>query len=54
MPEDTVVYHIFVSVKALNTECWDPVLFVSCRERVWKIPHQNEYREENQPISEDR
>ena len=22
-PEDNVGYHIFVSVKALNTECWD-------------------------------
>ena len=42
--EDTISYHVFVSVNALITECWDPVLFVSYRERVWKIPHENEYR----------
>ena len=42
MPEDTVSYHDFVSIKALNTECWEPVLFVSYRERVRKIPHKNE------------
>ena len=38
MPEDPVGYHVFVSVKALNTECLDPVLFVSYCERVRKIP----------------
>ena len=39
-----VGYHILVSVKALNSECRDPVLFVSYREHVLKIPHKNEYR----------
>ena len=52
MLEDTFGYHLFVSVKALNTECWDPVLFVSYRERVRKIPHKNEYRKWNRPISD--
>ena len=51
-PEDTVGYHIFTSVKALNIECWDLLLFVSYRERVWKIPHNNEYRKRNWPISD--
>ena len=41
MLEDTVGYHVFGSMKALNTECWDPVLFVSYRKRVRKIPHKN-------------
>ena len=27
-PEDTVGHHVFISLKALNTECWDLVLFV--------------------------
>ena len=39
-------------MKALNTECRDPVLFVSYHERVWKIPHKNEFRKRNQPISD--
>ena len=28
MPEDTVGFHVLAKVltKALNTECWDPVL----------------------------
>ena len=51
MAEDTVGYHVFVSVKALNTECWDPVLFVSYSECVRKIPHKNEYRR-NQRIND--
>ena len=53
MPEDTVGYQVFVSVKALNTESWDPMLCVSYRERVWKILHKNEYRKRNRPISDD-
>ena len=52
MPGDTVSYHVFVSVKVLNTECRDPVLFVSYRERVQKLPHINEYRKQNRPISD--
>ena len=51
-PEDTVGYHVFVSVKALNTQCWEPVLFVSYRERVRKIPHKNKYMKRNRPISD--
>ena len=53
MLEDTVGYQVFVSVKAMNTECWDPVLFISYRERVWKIPHKNEYRKRNWLINDD-
>ena len=51
--EDTVGYHVFVSMKALNTECWDPVLFVSYRKRIRKIPHKNDIRKRNKPISDD-
>ena len=51
-PEDTFGYHLFVSVKALNTKSWDPVLLVSYCEHVWKILHKNEYRERNWPISD--
>ena len=50
--KDTVVYHVFVSVKALNTKCWDPLLFVSYRQRVRKFPHKNEYRKQNRAISD--
>ena len=52
MPEDTVGYYVFVSVKPLNTECWDPVLFVLYRKHVWKIPRKNEYRKRNRPITD--
>ena len=52
MLEDTFGYHLFVSVKAMKTECWDPVLFVSYHECVRKIPHKNEYRKRNRPISD--
>ena len=52
MPEDTVSYHVLVSMKRLNTECWDPVLFVLYREHVRKILRKNEFRKQNQPISD--
>ena len=26
MPQDTVGYHAFINIKALNTECWDCLL----------------------------
>ena len=48
----TLAYFVFVSVKALNTECWDPVLFISYHERVRKIPHKNEFRKRNRPVSD--
>ena len=48
-----LVITVFVSMKVLNTKHWDPVLFVSYRERVRKIPHKNEYRRRNKPISDD-
>ena len=51
-PEDTVGYHVFVSLKALNTKCWDPFLVVSYHKCVRKISHKNEYRKRNRPISD--
>ena len=37
MPEDTIGHHVFIIVKVLNTECWDPVLFVLYRENLEKF-----------------
>ena len=52
MPEDTFGYQVSVILKALNTECWDPVLFVSYPECVRNIPHNNKYRKQDRPISD--
>ena len=37
MPKDAVGYHVFIDVKALHTQCWDPVLFVLYRKQVMNV-----------------
>ena len=41
-----------LSVKPLNTKCWNPMLFVLYREHIREIRRKNEYRKENRPISD--